>query len=226
MNTFTIQEKKGETEYLIDANGAIKQLYPKKFTYDAKYCAIYDTPEYARKSLALQRIRSGIIQAVHDGPINRLLDVGYGNGAFLRHMRSIDKEIDLYGHDISGVQIPDDCHETEDVYYNVDVITFWDCLEHFPDLSFLSQLSVQTLVVSLPWCHYLGRESTNFSEEYFANWHHRKPNEHIYHFDKYALRKTMNMYGWEMIAAGNPEDVVRKSRDRNPNILTAAFKRK
>lgn len=240
MNTFEIEEKDGsKTQYAIDHNGVIKQLYPKPFVYDSKYVGIYDTPDYKRKSTTLQRLRLAFTEAMYDGEIGSLLDVGYGNGAFLSHVRSNSDIQNLYGFDISGVPVPAGCLKAESIpmpgdVKGVDVITFWDCLEHFADLSFVKDIDANMIVLSLPCSkfHDLNYWPANSIDgaaiSWFKNWHHRKPNEHLHHFDKTSLRATMAMYGWKMLWTTSMEDMIRKSREqlRGPNILTAAFKRK
>lgn len=242
MNTIQITEKNGSvTQYVRDHNGVIKQLYPKPFTYNADYCATYDTPAYKRQSQTLQRLRLGFTEASWGSdPIMSLLDCGYGNGAFLRYASG--KIYHLFGYDVSGVPVPRDVTRADRLPVRdtggigVDVITFWDCLEHFPDLSFLATLHCRMIVVSLPWCHYdtwlnrqgalLPFEEKRRADALFTDWHHRKPDEHLHHFDKESLVKTMKMYGWGLVFSCNIEDAVRKGKDAaRQNILTASFKR-
>lgn len=223
MNTFKVKEKDGrETEYVIDNNGVIKQLYPERFNYDAKYVAIYDTPERMQKSQALQRLRLGYCESHFDRPINSLIDIGYGNGAFLEYVK-VTKTINaLYGHDISGVEPPRGVHEVNEkwIFDHYDVVTFWDCLEHYPDISFVANIRANIIVISLPWCH-----ANTFGVDWFTTWHHRKPNEHLNHFNNISLVKTMAMYGWRNISTCNMEDMVRVPKvKQNRNILTAAFR--
>lgn len=247
MLTIKIKEKDGSTtEYVRDQFGVIKQLYPKPFVYDPAYCATYDTPDYERKSLALQRLRLGFVEACSPGPVKSLLDCGYGNGAFLKNLfESRTDLLSIKGYDISGVPVPLGCEKVKELplrtthgrLQNVDVITFWDCLEHFPDLSFIANLSTNMIVVSLPWCHfnyYLMRDAIiephvigSVAAGWFTSWHHRKPNEHLFHFDKDSLKATLWSLGWKCIATTSIEDVVRKGKHAGlPNILTAAFVRR
>lgn len=234
MNTFSIKELDGSiTDYVRDQNGVIKQLYPQKFKYDPKYVSVYDKPQYSKKSDVLQSIRFNFIRAMlQETKLESLIDIGYGNGAFLSHVRSVDPEIVLYGHDITGIEPPKGVFETEGDEWILmpgnTVMTFWDCLEHFPDLSFLSAISSNYIVVSLPWCHF-NRISPHHCDsvlgvEWFSNWHHRKPNEHLHHFDKDSLIRTFEMYGWRCIGSTNAEDMIRRGSSSR-NILTAAFKR-
>lgn len=220
MHNFEINEKDGSvTQYAIDHNGVIKQLYPKPFKYDDKYVGIYDDPERVRKSEALQRLRFGFIEAMSDGPIESLIDIGYGNGAFLESVKATKVINSLYGYDIAGVDPPRGVTFIEDwIHIPVDVMTMWDVFEHFPDLSFIEEVNARMLIITTPWCKFNPYETSTFKD-----WFHRKPNEHLHFFNPESLTKTMKMYGWNCIGSSNFEDMVRR-RGRN-NILTAAFTR-
>lgn len=231
MTTIDIKEKDGSiTKYFHDQNGVIKQLYPKPFVYDSNYVAVYDTPLYKKRSLALQRLRVSIIEALLPKDMISddlsLLDCGYGNGDFLRYAKESKAFQYLFGHDVSDVEPPSGIGFIKDILRStMDIITFWDCLEHFPEISWLADLPAKMIVLSLPHCHHNAIQWDSRGI-WFTDWHHRKPNEHIYHFDKASLIKTMNMYGWKCISFGNPEDIIRTPRDFRTNILTAAFIRK
>jgi hypothetical protein len=102
-----------------------------------------------------------------------------------------------------------------------DVYTFWDALEHVPDLSFIEDLPCKTICISLPWCHhYLGKE-------WLEKWKHLKPDEHLHHFNRDSLLRFMKSHGWgKEVGFSSHEDIVRKGDDEDrPNILTMAFQR-
>ena len=162
-------------------------------------------------------LRLGYIMGVINKP-NSLLDVGYGNGSFLKIASNIIPK--CYGYDIQKTVLPPNVqhvHTMTNAYY--DVITFFDSMEHFTDLSFLPDLKCSFVVVSVPECHY--PENT----EWFINWKHRKPNEHIYHFSRRALLQFMAENGNMTVAIGNVEDAIRGNLDGDSNILTGIFKK-
>lgn len=223
MQTIDIKEKDGTiTQYVEDHNGVIKQLYPVRYPYDAKYVSTYDTPAYQARAKALQLIRMGFVQSfMIDRPVMALLDVGYGNGAFLKEAKNTFAL--CYGYDVTGLPVPDGCTQLRTMYdERVDVVTFWDVLEHFPDLTFLGYMQHVTdlIVVSLPWCHV--NAGKNF--DWFVDWKHRKPNEHLHHFNSDSLKKTFKQFGWDCLGITNIEDAVRTPVDQNKNILSAAFR--
>jgi len=205
-------------EYSIDHLGVIHQLNPQPYVYDQTYVSTYDTDEYKRQSDILQALRLGFTIAAHKRKPESILDFGYGNGAFIKFAKQhIDKVI---GYDISGVEV-EGC-ETYTEIKPAEVVTFWDALEHVNDLSFLETIKCETIVISLPYCHFPNQENLNWFNDLYK---HRKPNEHLHHFNPVSLKLTMQNYGWREVARSTHEDIVRKSTHGKENILTMAFKR-
>lgn len=198
--------------YTIDQFG-IHQVNPESFVYDAAYAATYDKPEYKRGSDTLNALRLGFVIGSHGSVPLSICDVGYGNGDFLRMCLGTIKH--LMGKDVSGVTL--DWIEQVWSYKPVDVVTFHDVLEHIHNLDFLHDIPCKTIIVSCPYCHFK-------SPEWFDNWKHRKPNEHVHHWNPATLAATMWKYGWEPVAISHHEDIVRVGADA-PNIMSVAFKR-
>jgi hypothetical protein len=146
------------------------------------------------------------------------MDVGYGNGDFLLCCKDSIKH--LYGNDIQpAYPLPAGISFVEDIAkQEVEVITFFDSLEHFPDIEFVKDLKCSYAVISLPWC------VNGLDDNWFENWKHRKPDEHLYHFTEKSLESFMKRQGFEMINFCNIEDKVRQDKNLSPNILTACFK--
>lgn len=241
MNTIDVKERnESVTKYVIDHYGVIKQLYPKPFVYDNAYITdVYCRPDYLQRSSALQQLRLGFVlaswQRGRDSAIQPgILDVGFGNGHFISLAHASTDVSNTYCSDVTllptpiGVtRIPTDQWQT----MPVNIITMWDVIEHFPDLSFLAHLNADMLVVSTPWCHTLYYEVTPHridprAIDYLTNWHHRKPNEHLHLFNDRSLVAMMSAYGWKPVSKpNNLEDLVRHSRDGLSNILSCAFVR-
>lgn len=201
-------------------NGVIKQtkIFNEIMTYDTDYIDTYERLGELGKQMAYLRL--GYILGSLGHKPNTILDVGYGNGDFLRAVNGFG--IESYGSDISGFPTPKGVefvrwHEVFFRHYNV--ITFFDCLEHFEDISFVEDLSCHYIVISLPCCHY-------DSDEWFQNWKHRKPDEHLYHFNGESLTNFMSEMGYMPIRIGSPEDAIRKPVDNKTNILTGIFKKR
>jgi hypothetical protein len=143
-------------------------------------------------------------------------DFGYGNGAFLHHCNKNGKT--TYGFDISDYPTPEGSLKINDVNdYEVDVVTFYDSLEHIPGtnlVGFLEGLKTKYVCISVPWYH------EEQGEEWFMNWKHRRENEHLHHFDSHGLVNLLQLSGYKILYLGNDEDEVRTPVSDLPNILT------
>lgn len=204
--------------YYVDQYHVVHQSDAKPFKYDENYVATYDTPEYQRGNDILQALRIGFMIASHGRMPRSVCDVGYGNGAFLKALKPLPLVRfgkDVTGKEIDGIKIFDD-------YYEAEVYTFHDALEHIDDLTFLSTLPAKTVIISLPWCHYMTEGQAWFDNKY----KHRKPDEHLHHFNDISLNYFMQDKGYKMAAVSNHEDIVRRSEHGLKNILTMAFKRR
>lgn len=197
-------------------NGVIKQIQiKKKKQYDQDYIKTrYNT--YKEKGMQMAFLRLGyLISSINKIP-ESVLDVGYGNGDFLKACSTIIKN--CYGNDISGYQIPDGCTFVEDIFSKkYEVITFYDVLEHFEDINFVKDLKTDYIVISVPWCHYI-------SDNWFKNWKHRREDEHLYHFDHKSIVNFFKENNFELINLTNVEDSIRKNESEESNILTCVFK--
>jgi hypothetical protein len=204
--------------YEILPNGVIKQkeIVNIKKEYDVKYVSErYNT--YGEKGLQMSYLRLGYILGSIKNEISSILDVGYGNGDFLKVCS--EKIKNRFGNDISNYPLPDGCQFVEDVLENeYDLICFFDSLEHFENIDFVSELKARYVCISLPWCH-------NKSDEWFQNWKHRREDEHLWHFNESSLVNFMAEMGYEKISISNVEDVIRKSSNEDENILTGIFKK-
>jgi len=203
--------------YKKDVLGIVHQIKYDKIIYNINY--IHDRYDsYGELNRRMSCLRLGnIIGTIGRYPTS-ILDVGYGNGDFLGLCSEAIN--DCYGNDISGYPIPKNCKYIGDICSTeFDVITFFDVLEHFDDINIISKLNCNYVVISVPWCHY-------FSDEWFLNWKHRRPNEHLHHFNDKSLNRFMNIHNYDHLSITNVEDIVRKSNNENNNILTGIFKKR
>ena len=197
--------------YEKDLNGVIKQINCTPFSYDYSYADNYNT---LPTNDIMSHLRLGYIVGSLGKMPESILDVGYGNGAFLNLAKN---STTCYGHDISQYPIPEGVSFVENILENYyEVISFFDVLEHFSNPYFLKDLNCKYIVCSLPHCH-------NFSDEWFENWKHRKPNEHLWHFNEESLIKFFDVQGYSKINTSDFEDVVRKSKETYSNILSGVF---
>jgi|TARA_B110000908_G_C10258587_1_gene457421 hypothetical protein len=199
-------------------DGVITQIICKPYNYsleysDSRYSVFNDRGNILNLRLGY------IIGSIGHIP-KSLMDVGYGNGDFLDCCKNSIKE--LYGNDIEpAYPLKDNIKFVKDITsVEAEVITFFDSLEHFPDIEFVKDLKCKYAVISLPWC------LAGDDDEWFSNWKHRKPDEHLHHFDEKSLQLFMNRMGYDMINFTNIEDKVRIDKNYTPNILTGTFKKR
>lgn len=203
------------TNYNKNSDGIIFQVNKKPFDYTGSYNNYYKNIE--SYSWHTSYLRLGYIVGSIGKIPNSILDVGYGTGAFLKVCES--EILERYGHDISGWDVPEGCQFVENIFENeYDVITFFDSLEHMKNIEIIKKLKCNYICISVPWCHY-------FDDNWFNTWKHRKPDEHLWHFDDVSLKKFMNRMGYETINICNLEDVTRKNNQSYQNILTGIFKK-
>lgn len=199
-------------------NGIIKQksFFNHKQQYDVEYIKDrYD--KYNQLSMYMSYLRVGYLISVIKQIPNRILDVGFGNGDFLKVAKNIIP--DCHGFEVNSYNIPDGCINVDNIYkHTYDVICFFDVLEHFEDIYEIRNLKTEYIYISVPECH-------NFSDEWFLTWKHRRPDEHLWHFNLAALNNFMKEIGYENIQYSNIEDSIRKPVDNNSNILTAIYKK-
>jgi len=201
--------------YKTNKYGVIEQIVKNKFNYDKVYGDRYDM--FSTKKI--ENLRLGYIIGSIGGVPKSLMDVGYGNGDFLINSIGLIKE--LYGNDVEpAYDLPNNIKFISNITeQEVEVITFFDSLEHFHDIEFVKDLKAKYVVISLPWC------TNGLDETWFKNWKHRKPNEHLFHFNEISLETFMKSQGFKMINFCNLEDNIRVDKTLTPNILTACFKK-
>ena len=200
--------------YTQDKNGVIKQITrPTEMLYDEKYVVDrYSTAPVKEMS----HLRLGYIIGSIGFIPDSILDIGYGSGDFLKAATKIIPKV--FGYDIPPAYPVDGVENVESPFNNTyDVVTFFDSLEHFEDIYTIRALQTRYIVISVPWCH-------NFSDEWFRDWKHRRPNEHLWHFDSSSLVRFMDDVGYELLNKCSIEDTIRKSSGTWKNILTATFR--
>jgi len=185
-----------------------------EMVYDTKYVSYYD-----QFHSPLPFIRTLFCET--HAHFKTVLDIGYGNGSFLKEARA--NGYICYGHDISGYPVPKGVAFTEDRNIPVDLVTMFDCLEHFPNENLwevLKPLNCRYLCISVPWCHW------THDLKSFEHWRHRKPNEHFHHFDVSGLTHLLDRSGFEPVLFSNVEDEIRRNTtSKLPNILTVMARR-
>lgn len=217
-NALPVRTAPDGAQYEIDNTGTIQQVNPKPYRYDSEYIArTYGVVPQDRLDLTAN-LRLGYLLGSIPKGITNLLDYGYGSGAFLRAAVRV-RGVKAHGFEINGLPLPPDALPcTDPMAHTWDVVCFYDVLEHIPDLAFLSRLRAKYIVVTVPWCS-AGKRGW----EWFFNWKHRKPDEHLHHWDPTSLGKTLYEHGYAGIQGSNVEDCCRPGEA--PNILTMVAER-
>lgn len=186
------------------------------------YTASYSKTRYDtyNTNLAMSTLRYNVITQTL-GDFNSVLDFGYGNGSFMEYCRNQNKKV--FGYDISDYPVPEGTEKIDlNQLVDVDVMTFFDSLEHIPEKNlskFLIDLNTKFVCISVPWFH----ESQGAL--WFTTWKHRRENEHLHHFDTHGLISLLLQSGYKIIHVGNDEDIIRKPETNLPNILTIVAKK-
>lgn len=199
--------------------------------YDAEYVATryekYSTTE------SMSRLRATLVETVltlHDSlprglcvpERGRLLDVGYGNGSFIREMYS--RGWGAYGNDVNptpykGVtQVPLPMEDGA----RYKAITFFDALEHFEELQEVRKVASFTdwIFLSFPTV------PLDFPDK-ATQWKHYRPGEHHFHFNTQSVLSLFSGGGNKahLVYSGHPEDHIRGKREGAwPNITTLGLR--
>lgn len=200
----------------------------------AVYDQIYVASRYDRYSTtrAMSQLRMAIMENVirlheslevnrRDVVQGRVLDVGYGNGDFIRAVRL--GGWDAFGNDVNPTEYvgvrPASLPNGPDWPVSYRVITFFDALEHFEDLTHARWVShaADWLILSFPCVP---------SDFPYHSYKHYRPGEHHMHFKPKGLEKIFSHNGRvaELVYHGHPEDSIRKRSGKLPNIDTVALR--
>lgn len=203
-------------QYGIGRHGVV-QLDAKPYCYDKQYALVYNAPKYLRGSLELQALRYGFMVGAIGRQPKHILDIGYGNGAFM--LFAAGAGADVLGYDVTGLQIPG-CRllSSIDDAEAVTAVTMWDVLEHLGTADFLLRLKTEWLFVTVPYCHFPASRDLSW----FSDYPHLKPDEHVRHFDLASLSRYLYDHGYAVVASSSHEDIVRVSSHGLPNTLTVA----
>lgn len=214
--------KEFETLYEKLPNGIIKQRDAVvEMNYDEEYTQIRYDALPKEIQLSMSHLRLGNLLGAMKGRVpESLLEIGYGNGAFLNAASNIIPNV--AGYDIPPAYPLDNSKikQVDDTYKdNYQVVCFFDSLEHFENIYEISNLKTEYIYISLPWCPF--NRTGNVAQ--FMNWKHRRYGEHLWHFDDKSLTNFMKEIGFKKLQTSNIEDTIRKNPAMSPNILTGFF---
>lgn len=196
-------------------DGVIAQIERVPYLYDNSYIDNRYSTFSDRSNIA--NLRLGYIVGSLGHIPSSLLDVGYGDSTFVDiAIKSIPI---VYAYDLPTNTTTTLGLRTNVLNIPVEVVTFFDSLEHFEAIDFVSTLHAKYIVISLPCCNYPN------NNEWFESWKHRKPNEHLFHFNAESLTTFMLRMGYTNLNHTYIEDSIRVDPNNKPNILTSCFVR-
>lgn len=157
--------------------------------YFDNYARLADGP--VAQGLNAFRVRM-VDRLAADGEV--ILDVGIGDGAFLRALEDARPDLRLRGCDINPTAIRYlEVHDqlgSLDLGPVYDVVTFWDSLEHFRDPRVPLRAVGIYAVVSLPTFADAGAAGRS---------KHFKPAEHFWYFSPSGFRAFANQEGFDVL---------------------------
>jgi len=113
--------------YEVTSNGIVKQIKKQKYPYSEEYNNEYNKHGILNDQISFLRL-GFIIGSIKRIPKN-ILDIGYGNGAFLKACNTIISK--SYGFDVTNYPVPEKSEKIFNIYENhFDVVSLFDCLEH------------------------------------------------------------------------------------------------
>lgn len=210
-------------DYYRDKCGALVQKGEITAIYDKQYVeSRYDAYPTTR---AMSKLRWGVInrqfgwRKFHG---RSACDFGCGNGDFILFGSNKCGSWlgNAYGIEASDYPLPEPIQRISEPI-PCDLFTCFDSLEHLKDpRELLAKVDSPYICISLPWCH-----ERTLGADWFRDWKHRRPGEHIWHFDHISLPALLSEFGYKLIYCGNPEDEIRKGNGKLPNILTCLFQK-
>lgn len=185
--------------------------YRTKLSYYDAYNG-YDSQDQQNLSRVLHAARRGMVNQ-YVGPEAGVLDVGVGNGEFIRTRNN------TFGYDTDPKAVAwlKENKRWTDVFAPFDAFTFWDVIEHLedPDHYFRQIHDDGYLFTSIPILPY-GQELGARIRE----WKHYRPGEHLYHWNHHGFIEWMALYRFRMLECNDLE-----SQAGRTDIRSYAFKR-
>lgn len=186
--------------------------------YDASYLDVYREREVNCQRLAALRL--GVLEAFTGVRRSSLLDFGCGTNHFAR-LAARDGWA-AYGHDVVNGDEGPRVTWDDALALTWNVVTFFDSLEHLPHpAGTIQALRPETLMISLPECHYPD------CEPWFMPWRHRRPHEHLWHWNRRSLDVFLSNLGYKLLALSTFEDTIRVPyHPVMNNTLTVIYQRR
>lgn len=126
---------------------------------------------------------------VADASAKSVLDYGSGCG-FFKAFAPDGVEVDT----LDLMNVP----QTGITKLRYDLVTFWDVLEHIPNLMDMRKIFDMAAWVGIT-------VPIKPADVEWKDYKHFKPGEHIHHFQEDYLRAVMEIFGFSLVKSGTPE---------------------
>jgi hypothetical protein len=181
--------------------------------YDAAYFEKYEGYAATEQGRAITDARVALV--MRHMVVGDVADVGIGSGDFVQAMRDRSARHATYGYDINpaGIAWLNERDAHLDPYTNqVDALTFWDALEHIPDVARMIANARRYVFCSLPIVPGDGPPA--------LDWRHLRRDEVCWYFTRRGFVAWMAAQGFECVEHGTPESLLGRL-----DIVTFAFRR-
>lgn len=160
--------------------------------YDEAYFQRYRAMSQTPMAIALNGFRADLVRR-HGFRMHAisLLDVGIGDGAFLRTLEA-DPWIRRFGADVNpaGISYLEEHGQLGSLEETYDVVTFWDSLEHIRDPRWALRAAAKVAIVSIP--------IFNDVAHVLASRHYR-PDEHYWYFTRAGFCAFADREGFDVV---------------------------
>lgn len=183
-----------------------------------KYNQKYITERYDAyaTTMSMSWLRLGLVRSFVSG--GRLLDIGYGNGSFIKVAERA--KFEAFGFDVHGLGKKYYVKEAPINKGKWDIVTLFDSIEHFDDLSPIKSLDDRSPFIIV---------STPYRPHFFPcslDWKHFRPGEHLHYFSRSSLCAMFPTH--DLVLFTDIEDAIRgtcKVQGWDPfnNIMTCVF---
>lgn len=164
--------------------------------YDEEYFQRYREMSQTPMAIALNGFRADLVRR-HGGRVGgafeeiTLLDVGIGDGAFLRALEE-DRWIHRFGADVNpaGIAYLEEHGQLGSLEDTYGVVTFWDSLEHIRDPRWALRSAASVALVSIPI----------FADvEHVLASRHFRPDEHYWYFTRAGFIAFAKQEGFDVV---------------------------
>lgn len=164
--------------------------------YDEAYFAYYANLADTDMARRLNEFRSLLVLR-HRKDSDHVLDVGIGDGAFLRELEDCKALLEIDGLRITGCDVNPmaiayliERAQLWSMEDGADVVTFWDSLEHIRDPRPALQSARRVAIVSIP---------VFYDAAHALSSRHYKPGEHFWYWTRRGFIAFANRMGFDCV---------------------------